>query len=195
MSTNCPAGYREHRVLNLWGRNVRRKPDQAAYLIAGLVVITSATILSQFNYSNMIIAVVVISAVLGLPLMAIPHELSHFAFQWLFSHQMPRLGFHWPYPYSALSPGTHVSRNQGIVCALAPSGLITPLCILLFVMIHSDFSIIALVIAGIHIGTCTGDYAVVSLLARSPRCAKLVGQHNLLMLLCLPDTPPETSTP
>ncbi len=195
MSTNCPAGYSEHHVLNLWEGNVRRKTDCATYLTAGLIAIISATILSQFNYSTMLIAVVVIGAVVGLPIVIIAHELSHFAFQWLFSHQMPLLGFHWPYPYSALSPGACVSRNQGIACALAPSGLITSFCILLFVMIPSDFSIIALVIAAIHIGTCAGDYFVVSLLARSPRCAKLVGQHNLLMLICLPDIPPKSSAP
>jgi hypothetical protein len=101
------------RIINFWSA-----------LIALLFVMGFSVVLMTRGYSTLWILLVV---ALLLPETAI-HELCHYCFfQWAFSGQKPRIGFKFPFPYSALAPNARITRNQAVFCALAPFLLVTPL--------------------------------------------------------------------
>ena len=53
------------------------------------------------------------------------HEAIHGCFVWIFSVKRTRFGIRSVRPYTALHPDAHVSRNQGLVIAVAPLAAIT----------------------------------------------------------------------
>jgi len=110
------------------------------------------------------------------------HELFHFVFQWAFSHRKPRLCLKPPWPYSALALGIHISREQGVICALSPVLFITSILVLLSMVANPQVKAILLMTAYIHAGTCGGDFLIVSWLFRHPRRVRLgtVGLANAL---------------
>ena len=110
------------------------------------------------------------------------HELFHFVFQWAFSHRIPRLSLKPPWPYSALASGVHISREQGVICALSPVLFITSILFLLSMVPNPQAKAILLVTAYIHAGTCGGDFLIMSWLFRHPKRVRLgtVGLANAL---------------
>lgn len=113
------------------------------------------------------------------------HELFHFVFQWAFSHRIPRLSLKPPWPYSALALGTHISRDQGVICALSPVVFITSILVLLSMVANSQVEVILLMTAYIHATTCAGDFLIVPWLVRHPRHVRL-GTVNLTNALFEP---------
>ena len=111
------------------------------------------------------------------------HELFHFVFQWTFSHRIPRLNLKPPWPYSALALGAHISRNQGIICALSPVVFVTSILVLLSMVANSQVEVILLMTAYIHAATCAGDFLLISWLFRHPRRLRYgtVGLANALL--------------
>jgi len=101
------------------------------------------------------------------------HELFHFVFQWAFSRRIPRLSLNPPWPYSALALGTHISRDQGVICALSPVVFITSILVLLSMVVNPQVKVILLMMAYIHAATCAGDFLIVSWLFRHPRHVRL----------------------
>lgn len=110
------------------------------------------------------------------------HELFHFAFQWGFSHQIPRLSLRPPLPYSALALGVHISREQGIICALSPFLFITSILVLLSMVLNPQAKAILLMATYIHAPTCAGDFLLISWLFRHPKHLRYgtVGLANAL---------------
>ena len=110
------------------------------------------------------------------------HELFHFVFQWAFSHRIPRLSLKPPWPYSALALGVHISREQGVICALSPVLFITSILILLSMVPNPQAKAILLMTAYIHAGTCGGDFLIMSWLFRHPKRVRLgtIGLANAL---------------
>jgi hypothetical protein len=57
------------------------------------------------------------------------HESLHYYSQWYFSRQRPHFGVNRYGPFTALSPGSFITRKQAIVCALAPPCILTPIIV------------------------------------------------------------------
>jgi len=110
------------------------------------------------------------------------HEITHYGFQWLFSHQRPRRGFKFPFPYSALAPGARISRNQGIFCAFAPFLFISLVLTLISLLANTIPKVIPLILACFHVASCAGDFLLINWLLRHPKDVKLgtVGLSNAL---------------
>ena len=63
--------------------------------------------------------------ILALILLGCVHEGIHGTFLWIFSGRRPRFGFKTLNPYAALASGAFCTRNQAILCVLAPILIIT----------------------------------------------------------------------
>lgn len=161
--------------LDLTERQNARKIEVFAALVA-LIVVAISLIRFAVPKSSVLIA-----AGLLVPAVFI-HEMIHYSFQWLFSHERPRLGFKFPFPYSALAVGTRISRNQGVFCALAPFLFIT--LVLTLLSLCGDFipKVIPLLLMCFHVASCMGDFLVINWLLRHPKDVKLgtVGLSNAL---------------
>lgn len=101
------------------------------------------------------------------------HELIHAAFQWLFGKQRPQLGFKFPFAYSKLRPSASISRNQGIVSALAPFLLITSILIPTALFVDPLLKVALIIVAYLHTTTCSGDFHFASWLLRRPSNTRL----------------------
>lgn len=160
---------------DLTERQNARKIEIFAALVALLVVSIS---LIHFSVPKNL---VLIAGALLIPTVFI-HEMIHYGFQWLFSHQRPRRGFKFPFPYSALARGTRISRNQGVFCAFAPFLFITLVLTLLSSFANSIPKVIPLLLACFHVASCVGDFLLINWLLKHPKDVKLgtVGLSNAL---------------
>ena len=128
-------------------------------------------------FLSLLIAIVLMAPIYVL------HELVHFVFQWVFSHEMPRLSLKPPLPYSALALGVDISRKEGAICALSPFLCITSILVLLSMVPSPQAKAILLMAANIHIATCVADFLFIFWLFRHPkhlRCGT-VGLVNALL--------------
>lgn len=165
-------------VINLTERRNTRIIEFGSASIAIICVMGFGSVLSANGYSTLWILLIV---ALLLPGTAV-HELCHYCFQWVFSGQKPYLGFKFPFPYSALAPGTRITRNQAIISALAPFIIITPLLILPTFFVGFLPRVILLAWASVEAATCFGDFLFVVWLLKHPKNLQLgrVGLSNAL---------------
>jgi len=165
-------------TLDLTERGNARRIEVFAALIAFLIVVIYVTLLSASGHSPYL---VLIAGLLLIPTVFL-HELFHYAFQWLFSRQRPRLGFKFPFPYSALAVGGRISRNQGIFCAFAPLLFVTLLLVLPALLVNFVPMLILLALASFHVASCVGDFLVIYWLLQHPKHTRLgtIGLSNAL---------------
>jgi hypothetical protein len=158
-------------------RNARRI-ELGSSLIALFFIMVLGVLLSTSGHSPYWMLIVVVLLIPGILL----HEICHYIFQWVFSGLKPRLGFKFPFPYSALAPNARITRNQGIFSALAPFLFVTPLLVLPSLFISFLPKIIFLAWASVEAATCFGDFFLIHWLLRHPKQLKLgnVGLSNAL---------------
>ena len=110
------------------------------------------------------------------------HELCHFIFQWLFSRRRPRIGFRFPYPYSILQPNAEITRNQAIISAIAPFGLITIVFGIIALFAVPVVASILLLSIALQTPICGGDLFHVYWLLKHPRNLRccVLGETNIL---------------
>jgi len=149
-------------------KNVR-KINFGSGIIALLFVMLFGILLSASRHSPYWILLV---AFLLVPTTFV-HEILHYLFQWLFSRSKSRLGFKFPFPYSALAPNTYITRNQGIFCALAPFLFITPILMLSSLFMSPLAKVLFWAWASLEAATCFGDFLAVSWLLKYPKYLKL----------------------
>jgi len=156
----------------------RSKIQKPSIAIAFIFSLTTSTLSIVFGYP---IYLILIAVGLLVPTVIL-HELLHFVFQWLFSHQKPRLGFKYPFPYSALSPNARISRNQGIFCAASPFLIISICLVLAAFFFNLNTKVILLSLAFIHIISCIGDFYFINWIRKFPSNSKLsvVGLVSIL---------------
>lgn len=176
--SNAPNGHELVSTLDLTERRNARKIHTFSAFIGFLVVMICIIALSVSGYSPYLVAITI---PLLIP-MVLLHELSHYVFQWLFSHQRPRLGFKFPFTYSALAVGARISRNQGIFCAFAPLVFVTMLLGLPSLLVSFVPKVILLALVSFNIATCVGDFLVINWLLRHPKHTQLgiIGLSNAL---------------
>lgn len=158
-------------------RNVR-KIELCSSLIALLFVMVFGFLLSTSGHSHYWLLLVIILLIPATLL----HEACHYMLQWILSGLRPHLSFKFPFPYSALAPNARITRNHGILCALAPFLIITPLLVLPSLFVSSLPRLILLALASVEAATCFGDFFLVNWLLRHPKQLKLgrVGLSNVL---------------
>ncbi len=100
------------------------------------------------------------------------HEGCHYLFQWRFSRRKPGFGFRWPYPYSALAPFAYTTRNQGVLCCLAPFLMIPPVVVLVSLSMNQLPRMLFWALASFETVTCFGDFLTVNWLRKYPRHLK-----------------------
>ena len=149
-------------------KNVR-KIEFGSGLIALLFAMLFGVLLSTLGHPPYWMFLVVILLIPGIFL----HEIFHYLFQWLFSGLKPRLGFKFPFPYSALAPNACITRNQGVFCALAPFLFVTPILVLPSLFMSPLPKVLFWAWASLEAATCFGDFFTVSWLLRYPRHLKL----------------------
>jgi hypothetical protein len=116
------------------------------------------------------------------PPIILVHELIHGAFQWLFGKKRPRLGFSFPFPYSEAPTGVSVSRDQGVVTALAPF-LVVCCCLLPLPFVASPvLQVGILALFGLHTPCCTGDFRFAYVLMKYSRKTRVRtdGKANII---------------
>lgn len=138
-------------------------------IISLLITMAFATILQLNGFTSLFILIIV-----GLLIPeTIVHEYLHFLFQWYFSKEKPHLGFRFPFPYSALSPTSSITRNQAVLSALAPALVITPILVIPALFATFLFRILLLAWASIALATCYGDFYLVYRLLKNPSNCRL----------------------
>lgn len=158
-------------------RNARRI-ELGSSLIVLVLVMFFGIQLSNSGYSPYWMLLVVLLLIPGIFL----HEICHYIFQWKFSGIKPRLGFKFPFPYSALAPDAQITRNQGLFCALAPFLFVTPLLLLPSLFVSYLPKMIFIAWASVEAATCFGDFYFIRWLLKYPKQLKLenVGLSNVL---------------
>lgn len=106
------------------------------------------------------------------------HEGSHYVFQWITSKNKPYFGFIFPFPFSALSPSASITRNQAILCALAP--IFTVIVILVVPALFTPLliKILMLAWASMELTTGYGDYYLTFRLLKYPPNSRLKNIDN-----------------
>jgi hypothetical protein len=138
-------------------------------IVALLITMGFATVLQLHGFTTLFILIVV---ALLIP-ETVVHEYLHFLFQWHFSREKPHLGFTFPFPYSALSPTSSITRNQAVLSALAPAIVITPILVIPALFATFLLKILLLAWAAIALATCYGDFYLVYRLLRNPSSCRL----------------------
>lgn len=155
-------------TIDLTQRNNRRIINTGSGFITIIVMLVFAFLLDNAGYPAQWLLLVL--AIL-IPLTII-HEYCHFIFQWLFSGNRPHLGWKSMFPYSALATSARTTRNQGIICALAPLLTITPALVLLSMLFNPLPKLILLASASVEVASCFGDLFQVSWFIRHDRQLK-----------------------
>lgn len=134
--------------------------------IIGLIIaIVFGTILELNGFSRLLMFIVV--ALFFFPGLFL-HEGLHYLFQWYFSKEKPHLGFKFPYPFSALSPSSSITRNQAIWCALAPAIILTLILVIPALFSSLLFKILLLAWASIELAGCYNDFYLTYRLLKHP---------------------------
>lgn len=150
--------------LNLTERKHKNRIELYSSTLALLVVAMYSQILTVSGYSPYFLLIVVVLLIPGTLL----YEVFHFLLQFALSGKKPQLGFKFPFPYSALAR-TRVTRNEAILCALAPFLFVTMILALPSLLLSSPSRLIFQAWLFIEIATCFGDfYLIVWLLKHSP---------------------------
>ncbi len=160
-------------TLDLRERGIKRRYFVLSFRIAmasSPLFILAIIILSigrTFSYPEFFLSLLIALALIA-PIYVL-HELLHFVFQWGFSHKVPRLSLKPPWPYSALAVGAHISRQQGVICALSPFLLITLILVLLSLAPNPQVKATLLIAAFLHAPTCAADFLLISWLYKHPK--------------------------
>lgn len=178
LSSRDPGSERAIGSINFTESRHKKRIEMYSSMIALLVVSIYTFILPKSGYSPYLLLIIVVLLIPGTPL----HEGFHFVFQWLFSGSKPYMGFKFPFPYSALAQGTRITRNQAIICALAPFFFITLILMSLSIWFNQPIKMIIQAWAFIEMATCFGDFYLVTWLLKHPSHTKL-GNVNLVNTL------------
>jgi hypothetical protein len=143
---------------------LKRRVELISLIISLPIVMVFGTILELNGFTTLLILIII---ALLIP-ETIVHECLHYLFQWYFSKEKPHLGFKFPFPYSALSPTSSITRNQAILCALAPAFVITPILVIPALFAPLLIKILLLAWASIHLATCYGDFYLTYRLLKNP---------------------------
>lgn len=165
-------------TMNLTERKNKRIVNTGSTSIAIITVVVFSYALSNVGYPTYWL---LLSLAIFIPLTLI-HECCHFFPQWLFSGQRPYLDWASIFPYSALAIGARTTRNQGIICTLAPLIIITPVLVLLSMLFNPLWRLILLALASIEVASCFGDLFLVVWFVRHDRQLKWgrIGLANAL---------------
>ena len=166
-------------IIDFYEPKLKRREILVTTSIALLVGMVSGTILELNGFSRFLILIIV--ALFFFP-GSLLHEGLHYVFQWYFSKQKPHLGFKFPYPYSALSPTSFITRNQAIWCALAPAVILTLILAIPALFTSLPFRILLLSWAAVELASCYTDlYFTYRLLKHPSSCLlKNVNLRNVL---------------
>lgn len=149
--------------------------------IMSLIIVLLFSVILQLNGFPPLL---ILNVIPFLVVTTIFHEALHYFPQWYFSKKRPHLGFTFLGPFSALSPDSSITRNQAILCLLAPTFVLTPI-ILISVLFASLFlKILLLAWASSELATSYGDfYLTHRLLKNPPNCLiKNVNNANVLFI-------------
>lgn len=171
-------------TLDLFDPKNKRKINFGSVLIASFFVALFVVFLSRLGHSSRWLFLVAIALI---PATFI-HEALHYLFQWLFSHSKPHLGFKFPFPYSALAPDAYVTRNQGILCAIAPFLFITPILLLASLFMSPLPRMLFWALASLEAATCFGDFFTISWLLRYPKHLRWANVNLTNVLFEVADT-------
>lgn len=168
-------------VIDFKERKLKRRIELVSGLINLPIVLVYVTILELNDFSGLYLLIVV--ALLILPGLIL-HEGSHYLFQWFFSKEKPYFGFKFPFPFSALSPSSSITRNQAILCALAPAFIVTTILVTPALFFHSLLKILFLAWTSMELTTCYGDFYLTYRLLKNPSNCRLknVTNSNVLFI-------------
>jgi len=165
-------------TMNLTERKNKRIVNAGSILITLIAVAVFIGELDNEGYSTYWLY---LSLAIFIPLTLI-HEYCHFFPQWLFSRQRPHLGWASMFPYSSLATNARTTRNQGIICTMAPLLIITPVLILLSMLFNPLWRLILLALASMEVASCFADLFLVGWFIRHDRQLKWgrIGLANAL---------------
>jgi len=168
-------------IIDFKERKLKLRVELTSGIISLIIVLVFGTILELNGFSRLLILIVV--ALLVFPGLIL-HEGSHYLFQWFFSKEKPYFGFKFPFPFSALSPSSSITRNQAILCALAPVFIVTTILVIPVLFVPLLFKILLLAWISIELATCYGDFYLTYRLLKNPsNCLlKNVSNSNVLFI-------------
>ena len=140
-------------VLDFTERKNKRIVNFGTIILTIIILMVFTFLLEGKGLSIYWLLLTLISLVLLTPV----HELCHWFFQWIVSRKKPRLGWASSFPYSALAEGTSTTRDQGIICALAPLVILTTILILISTAFTGLPRFLILASAAIEVASCFGD--------------------------------------
>lgn len=135
------------------------------YTIACLLIVVVFSKILQLNGFPPLLILLVIPLLIGGTFL---HELFHYFPLWYFSRARPHLGFTSMGLFSALSSGSFITRNQAIVCALAPTFILTT--IILITALFASFLLKILLLAWLFsdLVTSYSDFYLTYRLLKNP---------------------------
>lgn len=159
---------------------LKRRVELASGLATLVAVMVFGTMLELRGFTALYILII---AGLLIPATLL-HEGLHYLFQCRLSKERPRIGFKFPFPYSALSPTSSVTRNQAIVTALAPALIITPCLVIPALFAPQLIRVLLLAGASIELASCYGDFYITHRLLKCPSICRVRNEHlrNILFM-------------
>ena len=162
-------------IIDFKERKLKRKVELTSGIINLPIVLIFGTILELNDFSALLLLIIV--ALLVLPGLIL-HEGSHYLFQWFFSKKKPYFGFKFPFPFSALSPSSSITRNQAILCALAPVFIVTTILVIPALFAPLLLKILLLAWTSMELATCYGDFYLTYRLLKNPSDCRLKNVDN-----------------
>ena len=169
-------------TLDLFDQKNKRKVAFSSVIASLVLAWVFSGLLSGMGHSPYWLVLVVVALI---PITFL-HEGCHYLFQWRFSRRKPCFGFKWPYPYSALAPFAYTTRNQGILCTLAPCLLIPPVVLLISLSMNPLPKTLFWALASFEIVTCFGDFLTANWLTKYPghlKWGRLNGANVLIDIM------------
>jgi len=168
-------------IIDFKERKLKRKVELTSGIINLPIVLVFYTILELNGFSPLLLLIIV--ALLILPGLIL-HEGSHYLFQWFFSKEKPYFGFKFPFPFSALSPSSSITRNHAILCALAPVFIVTTILVMPALFAPLLLKILLLAWTSMELATCYGDFYLTYRLLKNPSNCRLknVDNSNVLFI-------------
>jgi len=162
-------------IIDFKERKLKRRVELTSGIINLPVVLVFGTILELNGFSLLLLLIIV--ALLVLPGLIL-HEGSHYLVQWFFSKEKPYFGFKFPFPFSALSPSSSITRNQAILCALAPVFIVTTILVIPALFAPLLLKILLLAWTSMELATCYGDFYLTYRLLKNPSDCRLKNVDN-----------------
>ena len=168
-------------IIDFKERKLKRRVELTSGIINLPIVLVFGTILELNGFSPLLLLIIV--ALLVLPGLIL-HEGSHYLFQWFFSKEKPYFGFKFPFPFSALSPSSSITRNHAILCALAPVFIVTTILVMPALFAPLLLKILLLAWTSMELATCYGDFYLTYRLLKNPSNCRLknVDNSNVLFI-------------